>query len=153
MRRRIVIRQTAREDMKLGLVKHIKDISGLGLKESKDKADLMCDNFNSGRPSSMEIFSDLHPIDLNNLISSLLQNTSGKYIIDNIESDREKKILSLGIGSNEDFVNFISTEISYRPTEYVQNHINYILSKLNREQLEDVFSKVTEDIEFPNNIK
>jgi hypothetical protein len=120
---------------KLAFVKLIKQVSGLGLKESKDIADTFdydinkCIEFEIPREISIEQFRK----DLNDV--------GGQYIVNGgLEFEREYKLLTLGLGEQEDYVDFISENLNYFTNQ--DDTIKFILSKLTKEDLIELTKKL-----------
>jgi hypothetical protein len=126
---------------KLIFVKLIKDCSGLGLKESKD----ICDRLHS-HPLEIQTFV-VRQDGITNYAKKFrdeISNAGGKFIISGgTEFMRDFKILDLGIGDNEDYVNFI---IDYYENSFEdqKEFLKFVLSKLNREELLSIFEKAKE---------
>jgi hypothetical protein len=126
---------------KLIFVKLIKDCSGLGLKESKD----ICDRLHS-HPLEIQTFV-VRQDGITNYEKKFrdeISNAGGKFIISGgTEFMRDFKILDLGIGDNEDYVNFI---IDYYENSFEdqKEFLKFVLSKLNREELLSIFEKAKE---------
>jgi hypothetical protein len=120
---------------KLAFVKLIKQVSGLGLKESKDIADTFDYDINKTvefeipREISIEQFRK----DLNDV--------GGQYIVNGgLEFEREYKLLTLGLGEQEDYVDFISENLNYFTNQ--DDTIKFILSKLTKEDLIELTKKL-----------
>ena len=120
---------------KLAFVKLIKQVSGLGLKESKDIADTFDYDINKTvefeipREISIEQFRK----DLNDV--------GGQYIVNGgLEFEREYKLLTLGLGEQEDYVDFISENLNYFTNQH--DTIKFILSKLTKEDLIELTNKL-----------
>ena len=120
---------------KLAFVKLIKQVSGLGLKESKDIADTFDYDINKTvefeipREISIEQFRK----DLNDV--------GGQYIVNGgLEFEREYKLLTLGLGEQEDYVDFISENLNYFTNQH--DTIKFILSKLSKEDLIEITNKL-----------
>jgi hypothetical protein len=126
---------------KLIFVKLIKDCSVLGLKESKD----ICDRLHS-HPLEIQTFV-VRQDGITNYAKKFrdeISNAGGKFIISGgTEFMRDFKILDLGIGDNEDYVNFI---IDYYENSFEdqKEFLKFVLSKLNREELLSIFEKAKE---------
>ena len=116
---------------KLAFVKMIKDCTGFMLRESKD----ICDSLH---------INGIVEIDVNDI----------QYLIKELEpfkdsvslhypNDRVRKILTVGIGSHEDYAQFLSEvlfyEISSKKVDEGINMMEDILLKLSKEQLQEIF--------------
>lgn len=149
---KIRITQTQPEDHRLAFVKELKDVTGFGLKEAKDQSDKLQAGFNATKePFSIEI--DLHKSnpewvksqvrDFERIIN---ERCTGKYSVNGgTEWEREVKLLSLGLGSDEEYVRFISEYIMTRPSHVIQNFISERLSGMDRKKLEETFNKLIEE--------
>jgi predicted lactoylglutathione lyase len=70
----------------------------------------------------------------------------GEYVINGgAQWERNVKMLKLGIAEIEDYRDFIKEEISMK-SDNSSEIINFILSKLSREELEETFNKFTQEI-------
>lgn len=120
---------------KLAFVKLIKEVSGLGLKESKDIADTFDNDIN--RPVEFEILTS-KSIDQ---FRKNLKDIGGQYLINGgLEFDREYKLLTLGLGEQEDYVDFISSNLNYFSNK--EDTIKLILNKLSKEDLIEITNKL-----------
>ena len=113
---------------KLAFVKLIKQVSGLGLKESKDIADTF--DYDINKTVEFEIPRDIS-IDQ---FRKDLKDIGGQYLVNGgLEFEREYKLLTLGLGEQEDYVDFISENLNYFTNQ--EDTIKFILSKLTKEDL------------------
>ena len=113
---------------KLAFVKLIKQVSGLGLKESKDIADTF--DYDINKTVEFEIPRDIS-IDQ---FRKDLKEIGGQYLVNGgLEFEREYKLLTLGLGEQEDYVDFISENLNYFTNQ--EDTIKFILSKLTKEDL------------------
>ena len=120
---------------KLVLVKLIKELSGLGLKESKDIADSF--DYDINKTVEFEIPTS-KSIDQ---FRRDLKDMGGQYLINGgVEFDREYKLLTLGLGEQEDYVDFISENLNYFTNQ--QEAIKIILTKLSKEDLIEITNKL-----------
>ena len=120
---------------KLAFVKLIKEVSGLGLKESKDIADTF--DYNINKVVEFEISRD-KSIDQ---FRKDLREIGGQYLVNGgVEFDREYKLLTLGLGEQEDYVDFISQNLNYFTNQ--QEAIKLILTKLSKEDLIEITNKL-----------
>ena len=75
-----------------------------------------------------------------------IKNLDGEYVINGgAQWERNVKMLKLGIGEIEDYKDFIKEEIMMN-SDNSSELINFILSKLSREVLEETFNKFTQEI-------
>ena len=120
---------------KLAFVKLIKQVSGLGLKESKDIADTF--DYDINKTVEFEIPRDIS-IDQ---FRKDLKDIGGQYLVNGgLEFEREYKLLTLGLGEQEDYVDFISENLNYFTNQ--DDTIKFILSKLTKEDLIELTKKL-----------
>lgn len=120
---------------KLAFVKLIKEVSGLGLKESKDIADTF--DYDINKTVEFEILTS-KSIDQ---FRKDLKDMGGQYLVNGgVEFDREYKLLTLGLGEQEDYVDFISENLNYFTNQ--QEAIKIILTKLSKEDLIEITNKL-----------
>jgi ribosomal protein L7/L12 len=119
---------------RLAFVKLIKDVSGLGLKESKDISDTFDYDINS--VVEFEILDK--SIDQ---FRKDLELIGGQYLVNGgVEFDREYKLLTLGLGEQKDYVDFISENLNYFDNQ--EGIIKLILTKLSKEDLIEITNKL-----------
>lgn len=125
---------------KLMLVKLIKNCTGLGLKESKD----ICDKMHMLPYNFVEInIPDSISGDLISVFTKGILECGGKFQINGgVQWDRNLKILDLGIGDNSDYNDFILESITYNNQKISENIIKFILNKLSKEDVQDVFKLI-----------
>lgn len=120
---------------KLAFVKLIKEVSGLGLKESKDIADTF--DYDINKTVEFEILTSKS---IDQFRKDLAQ-VGGQYLVNGgVEFDREYKLLTLGLGEQEDYVDFISENLNYFTNQ--QEAIKIILTKLSKEDLIEITNKL-----------
>lgn len=120
---------------KLAFVKLIKEVSGLGLKDSKDIADTF--DYDINKTVEFEILTS-KSIDQ---FRKDLKDMGGQYLVNgDVEFDREYKLLTLGLGEQEDYVDFISENLNYFTNQ--QEAIKIILTKLSKEDLIEITNKL-----------
>lgn len=138
---KIGLKMVEKTEGKLKLVKLIKDVGGLGLKEAKDIADYLYENI--GKSKEFDInsgFKDNYGniIDPISYLNAELPGCGGKILLSGgKEWQREFKMLSLGIGETEDYSYFIK--------EYLQTNKDFldnILSKLKKEDLQKLINEI-----------
>jgi hypothetical protein len=120
---------------KLAFVKLIKEVGGLGLKEAKDIADTF--DYDINKTVEFEILTS-KSIDQ---FRKDLKEIGGQYLVNGgVEFDREYKLLTLGLGEQEDYVDFISQNLNYFTNQ--QEAIKLILTKLSKEDLIEITNKL-----------
>jgi hypothetical protein len=121
---------------KLAFVKLIKQVSGLGLKESKDIAD----TFDYDDINKIVEFEIPREISIEQFRKDL-NDVGGQYLVNGgVEFEREYKLLTLGLGEQEDYVDFISENLNYFTNQ--EDTIKFILSKLSKEDLIEITKKL-----------
>ena len=70
-----------------------------------------------------------------------LNDVGGQYIVNGgLEFEREYKLLTLGLGEQDDYVDFISENLNYFTNQ--EDTIKFILSKLTKEDLIELTKKL-----------
>jgi hypothetical protein len=133
---------------KLNIVKLINKCSLLGLVGSKDFYDRL--EANPGVSYEFDVRRDedwvLSDFSFRDYFINEIKNLDGEYVINGgAQWERNLKMLKLGIGEIEDYQDFISEEIMMK-SDSSSELINFILSKLSREDLEETFNKFTQEI-------
>jgi hypothetical protein len=142
-----IIRMRLKKDFssKLAFVKIIKECTGLGLKEAKWKADEMIDNLKQGNTK----FTELELLNggiIKQFQSDIFDIGVECYMSGGLQLEREFKMLSLGLGDNEDYSNFIIDYINSVGREESVGIIRPIIDKLSKEDLEEIFINISKDI-------
>jgi len=129
---------------KLNIVKLIHKCSLLGLVGSKDFYDRL--EANPGVSYEFDVRRDEDDFSFRNYFINEIKNLDGEYVINGgAQWERNLKMLKLGIGEIEDYQDFIKEEIMMN-SDNSSELINFILSKLSREDLEETFNKFTQEI-------
>lgn len=164
---RIRITQRKKESQRLSFVKALKDVSGYGLKEAKDLADSLNYSFDKtlshvsdyakeNQNSFIEVVlpgkfaSDRTHSQTNEAIRAFIkhlnENCTGSYeVTGGTEWEREMKLLSLGVGVDSDYVNFITRVIMCRDQAGIETFISEHLSTLDRKKLEEIYNKIIKE--------
>lgn len=125
---------------KLKFVKAIKMVTNLGLKDSKDKADFLFDNL--GSSVDIELVEDLERTDNLRSIDYLrkeLDECGGESkLTGGLEWERNLKMLSLGLGESQEYVDFLSEYLKYNH----ESIIKPLLNKLSKQDLIDLTNKI-----------
>lgn len=133
--KKIRMRCVEKTPSKLAFVKLIKEVSGLGLKESKDIADTFDYDINKVAEFEIPISKSIEQFRKD------LVDIGGQYLVNNgIEFDREYKLLTLGLGEQEDYVDFISDNLNYFTNQ--DEAVKFILTKLSKEDLIELVNKL-----------
>jgi hypothetical protein len=136
MKKKIRMKCVEKTPSKLAFVKLIKEVSGLGLKESKDIADTF--DYDINKSVEFEILTPSKSIEQ---FKKDLKNIGGQYLVNGgVEFDREYKLLTLGLGEQEDYVDFISENLNYFSNQ--EDTIKLILTKLSKEDLIEITNKL-----------
>jgi len=129
---------------KLNIVKLIHKCSLLGLVGSKDFYDRL--EANPGVSYEFDVRRDEDDFSFRDYFINEIKNLDGEYVINGgAQWERNLKMLKLGIGEIEDYQDFIKEEIMMN-SDNSSELINFILSKLSREDLEETFNKFTQEI-------
>lgn len=80
---------------------------------------------------------------VNSFVSSLKDIGVNAYINGGVQFEREFKMLSLGIGEKEDYVDFISEYIKSMP--YVENILDIVLSSLDKNELIEIVNEIKKE--------
>lgn len=143
--KKIRFKLLSRCDNKLAVVKLIKDCTGLGLKDSKDIADLMFNNIGLVREIELiDPYLDkdgdiIRPFDL---FTSKIKDLGDFYVTGGLSWERNSKMLSLGIGETEDYVNFVSEFITLNNIEENKLILEVLFKKLKKEDLVELINKI-----------
>lgn len=119
---------------KLHLVKALKDVTGLGIREAKD----LIDDLHSWREVKTVVSTREGVIELKSRF-----NEYGKFIINGgIEYQRNIQLLQLELGNSDEYINEISDRIFYQLSdENSKLLLNFALSKLSHQQLIEIFTE------------
>ncbi len=120
---------------KLSFVKLVKEVARIGLKEAKDLCDIL--------DSPHQIIEFDVPKDTNiDQFRKDMVNVGGRYLINGgVEFDREFKLLTIGVGLKEDYVEFISQNLNYFDNS--EEILRFTLTRLSKEDLMEVTKKLT----------
>ena len=130
--------------LKKDIVKLIHKCSLLGLVGSKDFYDRL--ETNPGVSYEFDVRRDEDDFSFRDYFINEIKNLDGEYVINGgAQWERNVKMLKLGIGEIEDYKDFIKEEIMMK-SDNSSELINFILSKLGREVLEETFNKFTQEI-------
>lgn len=133
---------------KLQFVKNIKELLGLGLKDSKDIVDNICNM--PFKSVELEIPMNKSISDVKKLLDDLSWTSISRddeisfynYEINGgLQWQREANMLKLGIGSRQDYLDFIkqSIQTNFGNSEEL---ITFVLNKLSDEQLHETLEKI-----------
>lgn len=132
----IRIIQTKVEPAKLSFVKAIKDLTGFGLKESKDLTDILNDRqrINGKGEITMTINSYNAENKIKEFETQINEFCKGNYIVEGRSALRQRKFLELGIEDKDGYIAYILEHMSDEDTRVT------ILSMLTIEQLKEIFN-------------
>lgn len=140
MNRKVRIKLKSKVNSKLAFVKIVKEYTNWGLKDAKFFADELFDNFEGGRDKFSELELE-NPQNFKSFLSDLKDIGVDALINGGTQWDRDFKMLSLGIGEKEDYIDFISEWIKSMP--YDEDRIlGMVLSKLDKEQLNNIINEI-----------
>lgn len=142
--RRLRIKLLSKCDSKLQVVKLIKDCTGLGLKQSKDIADEMFNKI--GLVKEIELVEPylkegktFNPFEE---FTTKIKDFGNFQVTGGLSWERDSKMLGIGIGELEDYLNFISEFMSYNNLDENKMILESIFSKLNKEDLVEIVNKI-----------
>jgi hypothetical protein len=118
---------------KLNFVKMVKDLTGYGLKESKD----ICDDIHRSIPKEIEV------LDVENFIKQMTQNFGDYVDVYHPAYDRDLKILLVGVGDKTDYVDAIIKLIERNP-----DRLNTILKRFEKEDLIEILTEVYDSLKL-----
>lgn len=119
---------------KLHLVKSLKDLSGLGLRDSKN----IIDELHYGREQTIILNSR---DDARTLKKQF--NDYGKFQINGgVDHDRNIQLLSLGLGETQEYIDEISDRIFFQlDDENSKLMLNFALSKITQDNLIEILNE------------
>jgi hypothetical protein len=123
---------------KMMLLKILKNHTGFGLKDSKD----ICDRLHELPYRPVEFLLD-PPVDIlpNEYVKSFREELSEMGLEFDMsggtEFERNRKLLSLGIGDKEDYVSFLEENLIDQ-----KELLNLVLNKLSKDDLKEIFGKI-----------
>ena len=115
-------------------------IRGYGLANCKDICEDIFDNFETGNLRNVEFEVD----DRDKFYSDLRDNYSESEFSLNggIQHDRDVKILQLGLGEKEDYVNYFIENIKFLDDDQIIKLFNNISVYLTNDNLKETFNKL-----------
>jgi hypothetical protein len=143
---------------KLALVRLIKDCTDLGLRDSKFIADELQENLKRGIKKSVEINLRSGVDGMGNSYIKIFQKGISDLDIDcfisgGVAWERNFKMLFIGIGNKEDYSDFIVEYINTIDREHGKDIIGLMIDKLSKDDLEEVFGKISKEINYDKEIK
>lgn len=128
---------------KLAVVKLIKDCAGLSLKDSKDIADLMFNNIGLVREIDLKepyiregkLFKPFDEF-------AKIKDFGDFQITGGLSWERDFKMLSLGVGDTEDYVNFVAEYMTLNNVEENKMLLKVIFNKSKKEDLVELVNKI-----------
>ena len=141
---RIRIKLLSKCENKLQVVKLIKDCTGLGLRESKDIADLMFNNIGLVREIELiePYLKDGQVFNPYKEFTTKIKEFGDFYVTGGLSWERDAKMLSLGIGETVDYVNFVSEYMTLNNTEENKMILEVLFSKLKKEDLVELVNQI-----------
>jgi hypothetical protein len=119
---------------KLMFVKILKDYTELGLKETKE----ICDRLHEMPYKPIEI--DIKDSDVDQLRQALLDIELNFIMNGDRKFERERKLLTLGLGEKEDYISFFVECGDLFDNQ--KEILNLALNKLSVEDLNEIFAKI-----------
>lgn len=141
---RIRIKLLSKCENKLQVLKLIKDCTGLGLRESKDIADLMFNNIGLVREIELtepylregNVFNPYQEF------TTKIKEFGDFQVTGGLSWERNVKMLSLGIGETGDYVNFVSEYMTLNNKEENKEILEVLFSKLKKEDLVELVNQI-----------
>lgn len=141
---RIRIKLLSKCENKLQVLKLIKDCTGLGLRESKDIADLMFNNIGLVREIELtepylregNVFNPYQEF------TTKIKEFGDFQLTGGLSWERNVKMLSLGIGETGDYVNFVSEYMTLNNKEENKEILEVLFSKLKKEDLVELVNQI-----------
>ena len=142
--KRLRIKLLSKCDNKLQVVKLIKDCTGLGLKESKDIADEMFNKIGLVREIELTepYLKDGKTFVPFDEFTSKIKDFGDFEVTGGLSWERDSKMLGLGIGDLQDYVNFVSDYMSYNNTEANRMILDSLFNKLKKEDLVELVNQI-----------
>ena len=154
-----IIRMQLKQDVgsKLAFVKLIKECTDLGLKDSKWICDELQDNLRKGKKVYKEIHLKGGVDGLGSSYIKVFQKGVTDLGIDafmtgGLAWERNFKMLSLGIGEQSDYSDFIVEYVNSIEREQGKDIIGLMIDKLDKKDLEDIFSKISKEINYDSSL-
>jgi hypothetical protein len=119
---------------KLNFVKMVKDLTGYGLKESKD----VCDDIHCASNQR-----EIEVLDVENFIREMKKNFGDYVDVYHPAYDRDLKILLVGVGDKTDYVDAIIKLIEMNP-----DRLNTILKRFEKEDLIEILTEVYDSLKL-----
>jgi len=115
-------------------------IRGYGLANCKDICEDIFDNFETGNLRNVEFEVD----DRDNLFNDLKEfySVSEFSLNGGVQHDRDVKILQLGLGEKEDYVNYFIENIKFLDHDQIKKLFNNISVYLTNDNLKETFNKL-----------
>lgn len=115
-------------------------IRGYGLANCKDICEDIFDNFETGNSRNVEFEVD----DRDNLFNDLKEfySVSEFSLNGGVQHDRDVKILQLGLGEKEDYVNYFIENIKFLDDYKISTLFNNISVYLTVDDLKEIFNKI-----------
>jgi hypothetical protein len=142
--RKIRFKLLSKCDNKLQVVKLIKDCTGLGLKDSKWIADEMFDHI--GLVKEIEI---IEPYIKDSKVFNPFEEFTTKItqfghfqVTGGLSWERDFKMLNLGVGDTEDYVNFVSEYMTLNNVEENKLLLESLFNKLKKEDLVELVNQI-----------
>ncbi len=142
--KKIRFKLLSRCDNKLQVVKLIKDCTGLGLKDSKDIADLMFNNVGLVREIELTepYIRDGKVFNPYQEFTNKIKDFGDFYVTGGLSWERDYKMLSIGVGETEDYANFISEYKKLNNTDENKIILNSLFNKLKKEDLVELVNQI-----------
>jgi hypothetical protein len=144
MKRRIRMKLLSECKNKLQVVKLIKDCTGLGLRESKDIADVMFNHI--GLVKEIELrepyIKEGKTFNPYEEFAKNIQDFGHFHVTGGLSWERDAKMLGIGVGDVEDYANFVSEYMSYNNSDENKMILEVLFSKLKKEDLVELVNQI-----------
>jgi hypothetical protein len=144
MKRRIRMKLLSECRNKLQVVKLIKDCTGLGLRESKDIADEMFNHIGLVKEIDLAkpYIRDGKTFNPYEEFIKNIKDFGHFHVTGGLSWERDAKMLGIGVGDVEDYVNFVSEYMSYNNSGENKIILENLFSKLKKEDLVELVNKI-----------
>ena len=138
---------------KLAFVSLIKECTDLGLRDAKFIADDLQDNLNKGVRTYKEIhlkggIDDFGSSYIRTFQKGISDLGIDAFVTGGLSWERNFKMLSIGLGEDSDYSNFIIEYVNSIDRVHGQEVIGFMVEKLSKKDLEEIFSKISKEIKL-----
>lgn len=150
---KITLHQNKPEKNRLAFVKAMKDLTGLGLKESKDICDEINHKFTENKNVHSKVVIDISGVrdkrgSIMDFIGIVSSDCTGDYNIEDISIEREGKLLDIGIGDKIDYINHMSNLIGYLHRDKIVEIFKETLLNLSDDEVKNLYSRLSNSFTY-----